>query len=338
MRYPFLRFCLGLAAFGLVTLIPARAEQPGLHVVRSYDLSGAGETGALCLDAQAQRLYAARGDRLVVLNATTGATLGTVSGVTDVRGLVVAPAARHGFATGAGNTITMFDTETLAVVKTVTSPGQGPTDLAYDADTGHVFVANRTSGDLAVFEASTAALVTDLPLGGKLSGVACDGFSRVFVTAEDRNLIHVVDSHTLKSLGDYPTAPGVGPTGLATEDSGRRLFVPCLNGKLVVIDGDVGAAFRILKLEGKGPAVVAFGLADPEHPVGDMPWKGRIVAVTADGTLNTGRMMAFVNYVAHDHQALGAKPLGVAIDGDAQRAFVLLAKSPTAAQIAVLEP
>ena len=210
--------------------------------------------------------------------------------------------------------------------------------MAYDPDTGHVFVANETSGDVTVLDAHTGEIVANLALGGKLAGIACDGFARLFVNAEDLNAIHVVDTHTLKSMGDYPTAPGVGPMAMAIEDEGRRLFVPCRNGKLIVVDGDIGAAFRVLKLEGSGPAFVAFGLANPEALVGDPPWKGRIVTAMGDGTLNVGRMIAFVNFAAHDHLSLGAKPLGVAIEGEKQRAYVLTAKSATASQVIVLEP
>jgi hypothetical protein len=316
----------------------AAAERPGLHEVARFDLAGSGEAGALQSDASAKRLYVARGDQIDVLNSDTGAKLGAIAPVPGVRALVLAPDLKRGFAVGSGTAITVFDLDSMSVVKTVASPGQVPVAVAYDPEMGHLFVANEQSGDLAVLDARSGEVAADLPLGGKLGGIVCDGFARVFVTAADLNAIHVVDSHTLKSLGDYPTAPGVGPLGIAIENSGRRLFVPCGNGKLVVVDGDIGATFRILKLEGGGPACVAFGLADADAPVGDPPWKGRIVTAMGDGTLNVGRMIAFVNFISHDHLLLGAKPLGVAIDGDTQRTFVLTAPSATASQVIVLEP
>jgi YVTN family beta-propeller protein len=329
----------GLAGPALLLTPPASAaERPGLHETTRFDLAGSGATGAIQVDSDAKRLYVARGDRIDILDSETGAKLGAISPVPGVRALVLAPGVKRGFAVGGGNAIASFDLEAMKVVKTVASPGQSPAAVAYDPDTGHVFVANEQSGDVTVLDAATGEIVTDLPLGGKLAGLACDGFARLFVNAEDLNAIHVVDTHTLKPLGDYPTAPGVGPLAMAIEDQGRRLFVPCRNGKLVVVDGDIGATFRILKLEGSGPAFVAFGLADPDALPGDPPWKGRIVTAMGDGTLNVGRMVAFVNFVAHDHLALGAPPLGVAIEGTRQRAYVLTAKSPTESQVIVLEP
>jgi YVTN family beta-propeller protein len=327
-----------LAALAFIAAAPAFGEKPGLHETARYDLEGSGDAGGVQVNPDAKRLYVARGDRIDVLDSETGAKVAAITPVPGVRALILAPEAKRGFAACGGNSIVMFDTEANTVVKTIPSPGKAPASLAYDPDTGHVFVANEKSGDVTVLDANSGDVVSNIALGGKLAGIACDGFARLFVNAEDLNAIHVVDTHTLKPMGDYPTAPGVGPTGLALEDSGRRLFVPCSNGKLVVVDDDIGATFRILKLEGSGPTCVAFGLADPDAPVGDTPWKGRIVAVTADGTLNVGRMMAFVNYVAHDHMSLGAKPLGVAIDGAKQRAFVLVAKSATASQVIVMDP
>lgn len=321
-------------ASGLVAL----ADPPGLHETARYSFAGSGASGALALDADGHRLYVARGPVVDVVDPDTGRTEGSATLPAAVRGLALAPGMGRAFATLADGTVATLNTAGLSVVRTIAAPGRGPSAVVYDADTRRVFVADSASGDLAVIDPTTGAIVADLPLGGRLAGMACDGFARLFVNARDLNVIHVVDTHRLSSLGDFPTAPGVGPTGMALEDSGRRLFVPCLNGVLIVVDNDVGAVFRVLKLAGRGAACVAFGLADEDHPIGEPPWKGRIVTVTRDGTVNVGRMLAFVNYAAHDHFTLDARPLGVAIDAPRQRAYILLAASPTLSQLVVLDP
>jgi DNA-binding beta-propeller fold protein YncE len=217
------------------------------RVLTQFKIGGEGGYDYIRVDSAARRLYVSHGTRVEVLDADTGKVLGGIAPTNGVHGIAVAPEFNHGFTSnGKENTVTMFDLTTLQALKVIPLHGKKPDAIVYDADTRQVFVCN--GGILAVIDAATGELKTDVKVGGSLEEMAFDGRGRLFVNAEDESVIHVVDTHALKLIATWPLAPGEGPTGLAIDRTHRRLFSACGNGKFVVLDSDTGAMLTILPI------------------------------------------------------------------------------------------
>jgi YVTN family beta-propeller protein len=321
---------LVLAAAGAARLAAADAAA-SYRAIGSFDLPGGVPGQAVRLDGPARRLYVSQGDRIAVLDADSGRAVGSVAPTPGVRGIEIAPGLGWGFTANAGDgTVTIFDLKSDAVVRVIPSTGREPSGVLYDPDTGRLFVSNRASGDLTVVDPVTGAVAATIPLGGALGQMACNRYGRLFVVAEDRSVIHVVDTRALEAQGDDPLAPGVQPTGIDMDRSGRRIFVACANGWLDVVDADNGFVFQVLK-SGLGRGGVVFDRTKVRGGPGEAPWKGRILVATADGALTAARMNAFINYTYHDTSRAAADASTLAFDGSTNRVFV-----PTAGRVLIL--
>lgn len=273
---------------------PSGAQQkPAYHVRAEYKLEGAGLVDNLWLDATSRRLYVAHGDSVEVINADTGKREGsmTAQGATDV---LVAGASGHGFFTDLrGNSVTMFDPAALTVLKVIPLDTKGPESLVYDPDVQRVFVVAPEGGEVIALDAQSGEVTGNVALQGHLRQAISNDLGNLFVAAEDANAIHVVDTHTLKLLGDFPSGDAKGPVALAIDPSGRRLFVACSDGMLPVIDTDIGFTFEELPI-GTGDAGSVFTFT----PQGKGGWKGADFVASTDGTLALVKMNAFINYSA----------------------------------------
>jgi DNA-binding beta-propeller fold protein YncE len=309
-------------------LIPAtHADDNGYHLLAKYKLTGHGKTGNVRVDSEARRLYVAHGDRVDVLNADTGASIGFVpaNGSNDI---VLAPDFKHGFiSNGTVASVTMFDPATLNVVKTIKLAVQNPNAMEYDPDVKRVFVA--ATGEVTAIDASSGEVVGSVPLQGRLGHLISNDYGRLFVAAEDSNVIHVVDTATLRFLGDFPIGNGVGPSGVALDPSGRRLFVACTNGRLPIIDTDTGFSFEELSI-GKGSVSDVFTFT----PQGKGGWKGAVFVASADGTLSLIKMNAFISYSHAGEVKLQPGIESVAFDSKTHRVF--MPASPNGAEILVV--
>jgi PQQ-like domain len=262
----------------------------GYRILARYGHPGGAPIVAVQVDSAARRIYIAEGDRVRVLNADTGAALGDLP-VPNPRGVALAPGERRGFVTsGSGNSVTMFDSATLKVVKVIPLAGKRPGAPFYDPGTGRVFVA-ETGGAVTAIEARSGRVISTLRLEGKLGSMVSNDYGELFVAAEDKDAIHVVDTEELKFLGDFPVEPGCGPGALTLDPRGRRLFAACRNGRLQIIDTDIGLTFEELPI-GTGKAHEAFTFL----PQGEGGWKGATFVAASDGALTFVRMDAFIHY------------------------------------------
>jgi DNA-binding beta-propeller fold protein YncE len=174
-------------------------------------------------------------------------------------------------------------------------------------------------------------VIGNVALQGHLRQAISNDMGNLFVAAQDVNAIHVVDTHTLKLLGDFPSGDAKGPVALAIDPSGRRLFVACADGTLPVIDTDIGFTFEELPI-GTGDAGSVFAFT----PQGKGGWKGADFVASADGTLALVKMNAFINY------STGGKvpiPKGVhSVAYDPKTHQIYLAVSEPVAEVLVMGP
>ncbi len=232
-------FRLTFPLFLAAALTAAAAD---LKVIARYPIGGEVRYDYLRVDPTMRRLYVSHGTKVEVLDADTGAKLGTIAPMKGVHGIAIVPGAGHGFITaGSDRTVVMFDLDSLKIVKVIPGLGMKPDAIEYDPQSGMVYVANGASGGVTVIDPAKGEITANVPITGKLEGMAFDGRNRLFVNTEDKSMIQVIDTHTLKAVASWPLAPVEGGTGLAIDSVHHRLFSSGGNGKLAVVNSDTGA-------------------------------------------------------------------------------------------------
>jgi DNA-binding beta-propeller fold protein YncE len=264
-------------AVAAAAALAATAAPPDYRIVKRYPIGGTDTFyDYVRLDPQSRQLFVAHGNRVEVLDADSGAKRGEISGMHGVHGIEIIAGENIGFTSnGLDRTVTKFDLKTLQPLKVIKYLGLKPDALQYDPDTQKLFVVNgAATGDVTVIEPKTGAIVDTVGLGGgKLEQIAFDNAGRAFVNDEERSVIHVFDTHTLKPLAVWPLSPGEAPTGMAIDTAHHRLFSACGNDRLVVLDSGTG----------KIVATPAIG-SDPDGAAYDTS-SGRIFTSNYDGTL-----------------------------------------------------
>ena len=229
----------GLSLLLAAGALNARAAE--FRVVAHYPIGGDVRYDYLRVDPDMRRLYVSHATRVEVLDVDTGAKVGEVGPMRGIHGIAVVPDLGRGFITaGSDRTVVMFDLRTLKIVKVITGLGVKPDAIEYDPQTRRVYVANGASGGITVIDPAKGEIAATVPIEGKLEGLAFDGRGRLFVNTEDKSIIQVVDTRTLRPLAAWPIAPVEGGTGLAIDAVHHRLFSAGGNKMLAVVDSDTG--------------------------------------------------------------------------------------------------
>jgi WD40 repeat protein len=237
MRFPH----VGTVLFFLSAAVLAPAAED-FKVLKHFPIGGEVRFDYLRVDPAMRRLYVSHSTQVEVLDADTGAHIGSVGPMKGIHGIAIVPTLKRGFITAGGDrAVVMFDVETLKILKVIGGMGIKPDAIEYDPQTERVYVANGQSGGVTVIDPVKGEISANVPIDGKLEGLAFDGRGRLFVNTENKSEIQVIDTHTLKPLAEWSLAPVEGGTGLAIDPKSHRLFSAGGNGKLAVVDSDTGA-------------------------------------------------------------------------------------------------
>lgn len=281
--------CLALSA--LCAEAAGAAKDAGNRVLADYALRGSGSVAALRLDAQSRRLYVALGESIEALDADSGKQLGSLHLKSEAEGLALSADGKTLAATSRGGEVAMIEAATLKLLRTARTGGNGASSAVFDGVAGELFVADTGSGSVAAIDGATGKLMATIEVGGAPGEMVANGYGRLYVADAGKDAVHVIDTNSLKALGDFPLLQGERCGGLALDAIGRRLFVACESGNLAVIDTDVGFTFFNLPI-GAGKASADFTFA----PQGSSGWKGAVFVASADGELAALKMVSFVSY------------------------------------------
>lgn len=289
--------------------------------IDEYKLSGASVHG-IAVDSSSRRLFVAGDDGITVLNADTGAKLGSIP-LKDAQDVLLIPvmngdeqaASTRGFATGSANVIA-FSLADMKITATEKLPTGGASSLCYDDDAKTV-EAVSAGGSLTTVDAESGKVVKSARIVTGGGQIACGSLAHVYVADTTANVIHVLNHETGKNDGDYPIMNGSKPSGLALDTKGRRLFVACEDGPIEIIDTDSGFTFIELK-GGTGPARETFAWT----PQGKGQWKAASFVAQQDGTLTGVRMNAYVNYTVGGQYKLTPGLGSIAYDAKTHHLFI----------------
>jgi YVTN family beta-propeller protein len=264
-----------LGAFAL-----AMAATGGYHQLKKYPFGAAeGSTREyfdyITVDSSARRVYLSHGTEITVIDADSGALVGSIAGLKQDHGVAVAAEFGRGFITDGGQgKVVIFDLKTLKTIGEAKADNDADS-IVYDPASKRVFSMNGDSKNSTVIDAKTGTVAGTIDLGGGPEFAVADGKGTVYVNIEDKNEVVAIDSRTLKVKSRWPLAPAGTPTALAIDLEHRRLFSAGRKPQmLVVLDADSGKVIQSFPIS----AGVDAAAYDPET--------GLIFASTREGMIH----------------------------------------------------
>jgi DNA-binding beta-propeller fold protein YncE len=269
-----MRKLLALAVVLPFALLPyVLSAASGYHILNEIKIGGDGGWDYLIVDSAARRLYVSHATHVVVVDVDRNAVVGDIPDTPGVHGIALAPELNKGFiSNGRGNNVTIFDLKTLKATGTVATE-MNPDAIRYDARSGRVFAFNGRSRSATAIDAKTGMAVATIMLPGKPEFAQADGRGHVYVNIEDTNEIAEIDAAKATMTKKYALTGCDGPSGLAMDTKGRRLFSVCGNRVMAISDPDRGVVVATVPI-GAGPDGVVFD-----------PGPGYAISSNGDGTM-----------------------------------------------------
>jgi len=260
-------------------ILAAQPARP-YHLLKTIPLGAAPGGGEyfdyITVDSDARRVYLSHGAEVKVVDADSGALIGTMGGFKRCHGVVLVKDVGKGFITdGDGAKVIVFDIASLKVTGEIKS--EPDTDsIFYDSVSKRVFTFNGDSKNATVIDPAKGTVIATVALGGAPEQAVTDGKGMIYDNLEDTNEVIALDTRTLKIKSRWPVAPAGSPVAMTMDRSTRRLFIGGRDPKmLVVMDADSG------KIIGK------------PFPIGDRvdsniydPETGIVASSTREGTLH----------------------------------------------------
>jgi DNA-binding beta-propeller fold protein YncE len=228
----------------------------GYRLLKKYNFGAAeGNTREyfdyITVDSGARRVYVSHGTEIKVMDADSGALLGTINGLKQDHGVAVASELGRGFISdGEQGKVIIFDLKTLKVT------GEAKADkdadcVIYDPFSKRVFVMDGDPHNATVIDAKSGSVLGTIELGGGPEFAVADGKGTVYINLEDKSEVVAVDSSSLKIKSRWPVAPAGAPTALAMDVEHHRLFSAGRDPqKLVVLDSDSGKVLQSFPISG----------------------------------------------------------------------------------------
>jgi DNA-binding beta-propeller fold protein YncE len=225
------------------TLASPRAGRAQTFTVQKFDIGGEGGTDYITAEPGTRRVFVSRGTHVMVVDGATGKVLGDIPDTPRMHGVALAPKWKHGFTTNAGDsTVSMFDLETLALIRKIPTHTGGLDGIMYDAFSDRVILTNhsRPVGTMTAIDAKTGDIAGVAELEDTApEGAASDGHGRIFVNNEGKHTIQVVDETAMKAVASWPLEGCEGPTGIAFDGATNRIFAGC-DDESRVVDAKTG--------------------------------------------------------------------------------------------------
>ena len=231
------RIAVVLAAIGIWVSVGFAQSTPSgpYKILRTARVGGTGGFDYVYADAIGRRLYIPRsgqGARVTVFNLDTLEPVGEIPN-TNARGAAVDPKSGHGFSSS--KPVAMWDTKTLALIKTIDVQGN-PDGILFDPFNQRVWVFSHSAPNATIIDAKDGSVVGTLDLGGAPEQAVTDGNGHLYVDIEDKDNVAVVDTKALQVTAHYDISDKAKvPAGLAFDPKNKILFVGCRNTPTMVI-------------------------------------------------------------------------------------------------------
>src|ERR1700682_120144 len=228
------QFSLVLAT--IMMLAPSGfTQQTGPYkVLKTARVGGEGSWDYIYADVAGRRLYIPRRGtpavpavqtRLTIFNLTTREPVGEMAGVGG-NGAAVDPKSGHGFTSS--KPVSMFDTRTMTLIKTIDVGAAAPAGIYFDAFNDRVYVFSHPTKDATVIDARDGTVLGTIDLGGVPEQGVADGKGMLYVVMQDAvGSVTAVDVKTMKATGHYSFVDKGGCNGLALDVKNQVVFAAC---------------------------------------------------------------------------------------------------------------
>ena len=247
------RIVATVAALVLVGSAPAFA-QTKWDVKKTWHVGAEGSWDYLTVDSATHRMFVPRSTHTMVIDETTGKTLGDIPGQKIAHGVAIVPALGRGFITDGGGegAIVIFDLKTYAVLGKLAAQPDAD-GIIYDVKLNLVMAVSGDKGVLMTFkpdiDPKTGKIDTPIALDGAPEFLVSDGTGSVFINLMDKGVVAKVDLKTKKVVARWPVAPGGQPVGMSMDAKTHRLFIGCRKPQLLIVmsadDGKIVASLPI---------------------------------------------------------------------------------------------
>jgi DNA-binding beta-propeller fold protein YncE len=244
-----LRFSLLLAAAIALPASYGLAQEGPYKVLKTDKAGGDGGFDYVYADSDGRRLYVPRtgpSARIAVYNLDTLEPQGEIPKA-NAHGAAVDPKSHHGF--GSSKPVVMWDTKTLATIKTIEVEGH-PDGILFDPFNQRVWVFSHSQPNATIINSKDGSVAGTLDLGGAPEQAVTDGKGHIYVDLEDKDQIAAVDAAALRVTARYDLAgKGGGPGGLAFDVKNHILFATCHSpATMVILKSDDGKILDALPI------------------------------------------------------------------------------------------
>lgn len=237
---------LAVAIVTFATLASIGSAQPAgpYKVLKAARVGGEGGWDYIYADAAGRRLYIPRGAtrevaatdttpavptvpaRLTIFNLDTLDPVGEITGVGG-NGTAVDPKSGHGF-TSDHPKVSMFDTKTMALIKSIDVGAARPDGIYFDGFNDRVYVFSHPTKDATVIDSKNGTVLGTIDLGGVPEQGVGDGKGMLYVVMQDPvGSVTAVDVKTMKAVAHYSFVDKGGCNGLALDAKNQVLFAAC---------------------------------------------------------------------------------------------------------------
>ncbi len=222
----------GAVVFSSVIAVAQQPSGDGPYkVIKTARVGGEGGSDYIYADVAARRLYIPRRAiagvpaRLTIFNLDTLESVGEIEGVGG-NGAAVDPKSGHGFTSS--KPVSMFDTKTMKLIKTIDVGAAQPDGILFDAFNQRVYVFSHPTKDATVIDAKDGSVLGTIDLGGVPEQGVTDGKGTIYVVMQDaQGSVTVVDAKTMKATAHYPFNDKGRCNGLALDGKNHVLFAAC---------------------------------------------------------------------------------------------------------------
>jgi DNA-binding beta-propeller fold protein YncE len=231
-------FCLFLGlAIGTFAPTGLAQEAGPYKVLKAARVGGEGGWDYIYADSAGRRLYIPRRGnpstpdvktRLSIYNLDTLELVGEIADVGG-NGAAVDPKSGHGFTSS--RPVSMFDTKTMTLIKTIdAAEAARPDGIYFDPFNERVYVFSHPTKDATVIDAKDGAVLGTIDLGGVPEQGVGDGKGMLYVVMQDaEGSVTAVDVKTMKAIAHYPLGDKGRCNGLALDAKNQVLFAACAN-------------------------------------------------------------------------------------------------------------
>jgi len=286
------RFVVIAASAVVLSVTIGSAQQPSsgpYKVIKTAKVGGEGNWDYIYADVAGRRLYIPRRapavppgaegapsgirTRLTIFNLDTLEPVGEIDGIGG-NGTAVDPKSGHGFTSS--KPVSMFDTKTMKLIKTIdVNPASQPDGIYFDSYNERVYVFSHPTKDATVIDAKDGTVLGTIDLGGVPEQGVSDGKGTLYVVMQDaQGGVAVVDVKTMKTTTHYPFGDKAGGcNGLTLDNKNHVLFAACARSgnpadnppmpRMVILSATDGKILSTLPLAG-GSDGAAFNPATME--------------------------------------------------------------------------